>query len=62
MVEVGQIAVDENGNNLKIVAMYFYGVQYAIDVEQEYEFGPSLTTYIETDFNEKYGNLIWTTP
>jgi hypothetical protein len=62
MVEVGQTAVDENGINLKITAIIFNTIDYYITVEEESDLGPFSMPYIESDFNEKYGNLIWTTP
>ena len=62
MVEVGQIAVSDNGSNLKISSVIFNTIDYIITVERETDFGTITEPFTETEFNEQYGNLTWITP
>jgi hypothetical protein len=66
MVEVEQIAFDNNGKQIKIVRIYTSltddGEKKTYVIESENDGFVIQEAYNELIFNELYGNLTWTTP
>ena len=62
MVEVGQVGVNEDGVNLEIVSIVSIMDEYLVTMNQETENGLVSFTYNRVAFEEKFGNIIWTTP
>ena len=66
MVEVEQIAFDDNGKQIKIVQIYTSitddSEKKTYITERELDGYSIQEAYNESLFNELYGNLTWTTP
>lgn len=66
MVEVNQIAFDDNGKQVKILQIFTIfaddGERKTYLIEREIDEYSIQEAHNELQFNELYGNLTWTTP